>query len=608
MRKALIVLLLPLVLATAAHAWEVQVWNEFARVGPDGKLLGQDWTAKPPEPLNKKAGPIRIAAARNSYVSLVLVVSNPEGGSFDLDVRCPPDSGVEADLYRTWYHRKKDSDEYVPDALVPVKMPLKMTLPVADNQIPNQTAQMFWLDLWISKRAKPGPIVVQVALKADGRRWNAPVTVEILPAALPDEDPIVADHNSYGWGWLNRQYPKLSETVGEEWPTSDRLFGLIHAYHRIFYEHRGTFHQLGYSHNGSVNRLFAPKLGGFGENRRAVSWDLFDRHYGPLLDGSAFAGTRRSPKPIPYVYLTINPEWPARFVLWGTPGYQAEFISAVRDMVRHFEQKGWTKTRFEMFFNHKKRYKAFPWDGDETRFEKDDAFFLEYGRLLHQALPRGTKVQIVFRHDASWQIARQWKTLDGVIDLWCCSQSMRWHPYAPKMLKDRGNIVWFYGGTPTAFEPSIMIVDYPLRAWMWKVDGYVRWLSISPGSDPWFAFEGGGTCQVYSGERFGIEEPIPSIRLKLERNAVQDVALLEMVAERIGADAARDRVAKLAGAKPADWWQPAPALRGTPPWTWSNATFKDFTKPPVIERNKLDGRFWLNVRNFAIETLTKEAR
>lgn len=29
-------------------------------------------------------------------------------------------------------------------------------------------------------------------------------------------------------------------------------------------------------------------------------------------------------------------------------------------MERHFREKGWTNTRFEMFFNHKKRYK----DGD----------------------------------------------------------------------------------------------------------------------------------------------------------------------------------------------------------------------------------------------------
>ena len=31
-----------------------------------------------------------------------------------------------------------------------------------------------------------------------------------------------------------------------------------------------------------------------------------------------------------------------------------------------FREKGWTSTRFELFFNHKKRYKGFPWDGDES--------------------------------------------------------------------------------------------------------------------------------------------------------------------------------------------------------------------------------------------------
>jgi hypothetical protein len=34
-------------------------------------------------------------------------------------------------------------------------------------------------------------------------------------------------------------------------------------------------------------------------------------------------------------------------------------------MERHFRDKGWTRTRFEVFFNHKKRYMGFR--GMETK-------------------------------------------------------------------------------------------------------------------------------------------------------------------------------------------------------------------------------------------------
>ena len=102
-----------------------------------------------------------------------------------------------------------------------------------------------------------------------------------------------------------------------------------------------------------------------------------------------FGNHGAEPQPIPFVYLPINPEWPASFLNWGEPGYEAEFVSVVSAMEQHFREKGWTHTKFEMFFNHKKRYKGFHWDGDEARFAQDDPPLLEYSRLLKSAVPRG---------------------------------------------------------------------------------------------------------------------------------------------------------------------------------------------------------------------------
>ena len=174
-----------------------------------------------------------------------------------------------------------------------------------------------------------------------------------------------------------------------------RLIDLIHAYHRIFYENRGTFHQLGYGHGGKVGPEFAPQLTGTGKQMHIASWDLFDRHYGPLLDGSAFRDSRRGARPIPFMYLPINPEWPASFLWWGEAGYDAEFVNVLSEMEHHFREKHWTNTKFEVFFNHKKRYKGFPWDGDEIRFERDNNYFRVYHRMLEQAIPLDSPVHFL---------------------------------------------------------------------------------------------------------------------------------------------------------------------------------------------------------------------
>ena len=41
---------------------------------------------------------------------------------------------------------------------------------------------------------------------------------------------------------------------------------------------------------------------------------------------------------------------------------------------RHLEQNGWKDTRIEFFFNHKKRYRWFGWDGDEDNHQHFTTF------------------------------------------------------------------------------------------------------------------------------------------------------------------------------------------------------------------------------------------
>jgi Domain of unknown function (DUF4091) len=591
-------------IAFICNGAELLTLPEHLRPDPFGKVVEADRTAG--------AAPARsifLEGARAGFVSCHLIVSiSQKAAAYRLEVLpFAESSGLQAELYREWYHYLPKSGKYYPDALVPVAGTVQSKLPEPDNRIVAQTAQGYWLDVWIGTNAVPGVYRTEAVLEVDGQRSTVSIEVRVLAATVPAEDAVTMDHNTYGTSWLAGDYPALSRRGGGEFYLSDRFFDLIHAYHRVFYEHRGAFHQLGYGHGGKVGPEFAPVLEGTGRTKAISDWTLFDRHYGPLLDGSAFAKTHFGPRPIKLVYLPINPEWPASFLWWGEPGYQREFVNVVSAMDRHFREKGWTNTNFEMFFNHKKRYKAFPWDGDEARFANDLPYLREYDRLLKLAVSADSPVKFVFRADVSWSLEREIREFAGVINMWVCSHSgMSYLPEAPRVLKNRGDMVFTYGGTPLVTEPSSHVTRDVLWPWIWGTDGFVRWLTTAPGPDPWFRFEGGSETLVYPGDRFGIDAPLASIRLKLERNAVQDVTLLNefrktLPIERLRAEAVR----RFNGTELKDWYSPRPDFADKDPMELTNA---DNPRAPSPKFDKeLDAGAWQRVREYIL-TLAREDR
>ncbi len=585
-----------LLAAAACGAVELSVLPAHIRADPFGRIVEADRTADV-----QPARALALTAARAGYVSCRLLVSSAQPASYELRV----DGPLPAELHREWFHYLPAKKLYYPDALIPAGAVYRGQLPDAENRIAGQTAQSLWVDIWTPAEIRPGRYVLTATLEAGGARSTASIEVRVLEAVIPAEDPIVIDHNSYGTSWLAGQYPKLAARLGAKFYLSDEFFRLIHAYHRVFYEHRGVFHQLGYGHGGKTAPEFAPRLEGSGKTKRVADWTLYDKHYGPLLDGSAFAGTRRGPRPIPFVYLPVNPEWPASFLWWGEPGYEREFVNVMRAMEAHFREKGWTRTRFELFFNHKKRYKAFHWDGDETRFPKDLPIFAEYARWMRAAFPAESPVRWVYRADLSWQMERQFVEQAGIIDFWVCGGGMfGWYAGKAAALKQRGEIVWIYGGTPAVDQPASQITVDVLRPWMLGVDGFVRWQTVMPGANPWLEFEGGSETLVYPGDRFGIAAPLPGVRLKLQRNALQDLALLASLAPRVPPQTLRAETARLFnGTTPADWRAPRPKLADGDPEDWTNTDIDEAMPKDERFGAKLEAAAWDRARSYLLRLL-----
>ncbi len=581
-------LVLLLIWIGQCRAVELRALPEFFRPDPFGGIVASDRSGA------TWLEAVKITAARGSYVAFHLSAKVGGSQACRLSLRFP----LPADLYREWFHFNAPDGKYYPDALIPISAPYQFQIPDAENHIPGQRSQGFWIDLWIPASAKAQVYQGAAELLSGAERKVIPIELSVLPAIVPAEDAVTLDNNSYGTSWLSSQYPQTLHLGGE-----DQLIHLIHAYHRIFYDHRGTFHQLGYGHAGKVGPEFAPELAGTGREKHIASWEGFDCHYGPLLDGSAFRDSRRGPKPIPSMYLPINPEWPATFLSWGEPGYEAEFVNVLSEMERHFREKKWTSTNFEVFFNHKKRYKGFPWDGDEVRFNRDNRYFVEYSRMLAKAIPENSPVHFKMRLDTSWTMAEQFEQLKGIISLWVASEGMlAWYPGAVTRIKQHGDTIWTYGDTPPVQEVASRITLNPLRSWISGVDGFVRWETVDPGPDPWLRLEGGGETLVYPGERFGVAGPLASIRLKLQRDCLQDLALLQRAAQRGSREQIQQEVVhRYNGTALSDWKDYHPQLPNKPLLGWDNADISDAMKPYEARFANLPPLAWLRVREFALE-------
>ena len=576
---------------SAAHEWLAH--DPFGRPKPAD-------LSNNPHNITGDTGTVLLCAARNGYVSFRVLVQ----GAGEYRLSASMRGGLEVDLFKPWYHRmavtEGEDPQWWPDALVPVRGRKTFQLPDPDNVIPGQTTQEFWVDVFVPPDTKPGTTTGRVRLSAGNDTLSLPVKVNVLDLVIPDEPCVVMDHNSYS---------SQVDSVPRGKVGSPRLWRRsisdLHNFQRICREHRSVFHNLSYKQSGTVEAIYGPRIEGRGRDLRLVDWELFDLYHGPLLDGSAFATAatgspppRRPAKPAWGMYTPINPIWPADYLWWGEKGYEVEFVRGVQQFDAHLRQNGWTDTHMEFFFNHKKRHRWFGWDGDEPKYLKDMEYHKEMIRMWETATA-GSPVPWLYRMDASWQMKNQFDLLGGHNNFWVCSGFHKWYPDELRQVMARGEIAWWYNGTPPVQGTSSEILALVYQTWARGLHGNCQWLTNRPGPDPWFQCNGAGTVSLYPGDRFGIKGPIPSIRLKVLRNGIQDIDLVDQAArEGPAADAAR-KAWKESIPIPV-WTQPSPAALELPPEDWDNYNLAAEHEPVHEEQKHLDPFWWQQIRGRAL--------
>jgi len=529
---------------------------------------------------------LELVSPRNAYVSFQIVLRLDDAAGADARIHAEPLRGEQGELapdaftyFAEWYHVIKE--RYYPDALVPLSegdAPAR-TLPaiVARNAVPNQAYAAIWVDLFLPAAIGAGIYRGAIHVTRNGATETHAIRIRALETVVPNESLIIADLNSYADN-LSSRIDSLREN---EYRFEDGTYAkALHQYFRIAHEHRGLVHYLPYQHSGRMPAAFAPPLEGKGKEMRVKDWSRYDELFGPLLDGSAFKGTKRGAVPIPYMYLPFNFHWPADYVKFGLKGYRTEFTRILEEFHRHFTEMGWLRTKFELFLNHKKRYKLFPYDGDETRFLWDEKINDIFYDLMKDVLGK-EGAQFIFRTDSSWSYGHHFEKFAKHIQLWVVNQQIfSWFPESLDVLRAAGDEVWTYGSAQPIQDTLLATTIVPMTAVARGVDGFCYW-ECSLWGDRWHETpaSNGSTAMYYPGDRlFGLPELIPSIRLKVLRGAMQTADCMEQWIRRQpaeGRDAIRNIVVEAFGIQPDAWWPGKPDFLHLPPHEWENQMFSD---------------------------------
>lgn len=167
-------LLAAVAIAAPAFCHDIHVYSEFTRTDPRGEIVHPDRGDPPREILSP-------AIPRNAFSGFHVVVTGNPGDAFTLHVGQNPDNAVRITVYRETYVRI--ASEWIPDGLTRVDLPYTGKL---GPEIPGQTAQAFWMDLWVDQGAPVRRIKVEPDVFMDGRWIRYPMEVRIVEASAPE--------------------------------------------------------------------------------------------------------------------------------------------------------------------------------------------------------------------------------------------------------------------------------------------------------------------------------------------------------------------------------------------------------------------------------------
>jgi hypothetical protein len=478
---------------------------------------------------NAETRTITLHAARNEFVAFQVLV----GGTNTAGLISPKlvfegqaSKAIQGELSQ-YYHVLTKLGPFI-DPVVPLNFPVRPARAVK--------SQSLHAEVYVPHDTPAGLHRGFLTLSGSGSNeaLRLPVELTVWDFTLPDHLSFLPEMNAY------------------DLPDNER------GYYRLAHRHRTVLNRLPYHQNGNIPQGCAPV---WNSRRLEFDWSQWDRRFGPLLDGSAFADLPRKNVPVECFYLPLHESWPSPMEgnyngdYWADrafpESYRRAFVAASRQMTKHFQTKQWNQTLFHGFLNNKNNFKtrgwstaSSPWLLDEPANFQDYWAIHYFARAFHEGVNQAmsgsaptsaSQPRMVFRADIS---RPQWQrdTLDGLLDYNVVASAVRAYP---RLALDRkstwGQIVVEYGSTNPVEGSNLQPVAWCLDAWSMGVDGILPWQTIGT-TDSWTQadelslFYPPNSPQISSKARGtrASDLPIPSVRLKAFRRGQQDVEYLTL--------------------------------------------------------------------------------
>lgn len=164
----------------ASYGQQIRVYTELQRIDPTGKVITADrGTARSREVLSP-------ALMRNASASFHVVVEPERGKPYWLYIGLNPESVIDVTLYKEVWE-KRANGEWAPDKLVKLELPYNGLVPEKD--IPEQTVEVFLLDVHVPRGAPVQRMKIEPQMYIPERWITYPMEARIVPAQLPTTPP-----------------------------------------------------------------------------------------------------------------------------------------------------------------------------------------------------------------------------------------------------------------------------------------------------------------------------------------------------------------------------------------------------------------------------------
>jgi hypothetical protein len=385
----------------SAMAAEVFVVSDIYTVAPDGgttELASGKFDALADRNVHwdGAAKTIKMYGARNEEVAVQIVIARPGKGygAKVSDLAGPgtiPAARISTSAMCWVPVCEGKGTGFVHDLVIPLDGSVvgikDFDIPLAIKGVPapgNQVGVMLY-EVWIPKDAKAGKYKGKVQVMAAETEVAAlNVELEVFNFELPDQPAFAFDLLEYGMPSEGKNGFATSARITNAGlgkganKVSDLSKKLNHHAYKVAADHRCFVNVLPYSSQRGTPTQAYP-VDGKGASAKIMSYTEFDELFAPILDGKC----NKFGQPPMHFTLAFNANYPHicesepkkqfnwmpfKTTVPDSPGKDAklkefeETNKAIAEQyVTHFAEKGWTKTRFEIYHNQKT---------DETREKK----------------------------------------------------------------------------------------------------------------------------------------------------------------------------------------------------------------------------------------------